>query len=941
MSNVIAIVKSLIGQVVALSPEGVRRQLFEGDRIYKGDQLVTGSEGEVSLALTDGGTVDVGRDSQWSDTQTTSSEQAQPAATDAKTAADEQLIQAINAGLDPTTDLEATAAGSGSGSSGGASGGGNHSFVLLDATGARLDPTVGYPTGPRTFSAASDGIEPAGSNDSTEPNAPETPIEPPVTPTNGAPTIVVTANNLVEGTATAGNVAATYVASDEEDAPADLVITFTGTSNSAGYYALVGGQVVLTAAGAAHVNAGGTLPAVQLTVTDTGALTGNGSATPDVALVNDAPSGTDKTITTLEDTAYTLTEADFGFSDANDTPADAFTNVIINVPSSGTLSLAGTAIIAPTTVSLADIQSGKLVFTPAPDASGIPYSNISFQVQDDGGTANGGQDTDQSPNTITFNVTPVNDATSPTVSVSTTGQWLFNNANGATTTSNSTTGQTGILADDNATDGSAIPTFTTGRNSTAGNAINFNDVGDRVDLNPVDTSALMGTSSMTFWIKTTQVGVGTGAGNTWDQPAVLGSEQNGGVNDIQWGAINNEGKIGFGIANEIGVFSTTSINDNVWHNIAITRDSSTKLVSIYVDGRLEATGSPNDGGFDATLNRLLALGVNNQFSNDAAGTDLADTRYFQGALDDLRIYNSVLTQDQVTAIRNVENGFQDTALANDGQNLKFSITNSLGNQVAISGLEVGMTLSDGIHSETSIGNQQSIDLAGWNLSNLTLSNTGTASATLAITATNTHASGDTASTTDYLTIANGQSVLSAGTSGVDNLTGSAGADLLRGGDGNDTLNGGAGNDRLEGGNDNDSLLGEAGNDILLGGAGDDTLWGGAGADNFIWKASDLGNDVIKDFNIAEGDRIDLHELLQGENDGNILHYLRVDTATSTLEISSSGGFGADGIGGVADTTIKLENGGNPVDLSAYGATSSQIIGSMIAGDLVIKVDHSV
>ena len=42
----------------------------------------------------------------------------------------------------------------------------------------------------------------------------------------------------------------------------------------------------------------------------------------DVASVNDAPDGQDKTITTNEDTAVHLTAADFGFSDPNDTPAE-------------------------------------------------------------------------------------------------------------------------------------------------------------------------------------------------------------------------------------------------------------------------------------------------------------------------------------------------------------------------------------------------------------------------------------------------------------------------------------------------------------------------------------------------------------------------------------------------------------------------------------------
>ncbi len=42
--------------------------------------------------------------------------------------------------------------------------------------------------------------------------------------------------------------------------------------------------------------------------------------TVNVTAVNDAPAGTDKTVTTLEDTAYTFTAADFGFTDPNDTP---------------------------------------------------------------------------------------------------------------------------------------------------------------------------------------------------------------------------------------------------------------------------------------------------------------------------------------------------------------------------------------------------------------------------------------------------------------------------------------------------------------------------------------------------------------------------------------------------------------------------------------------
>ncbi|MEM5507063.1 retention module-containing protein, partial [Shewanella frigidimarina] len=107
-----------------------------------------------------------------------------------------------------------------------------------------------------------------------------------VTPTNDAPTIDVVANDFTENSAVDGDVAATYTTFDEDgDA---LTVDFTPGSNDDGYYALVNGEVVLTQAGADLVNNGGTLPAVDLTVSD-GSLTGQDSDTPGIAGQNDAP----------------------------------------------------------------------------------------------------------------------------------------------------------------------------------------------------------------------------------------------------------------------------------------------------------------------------------------------------------------------------------------------------------------------------------------------------------------------------------------------------------------------------------------------------------------------------------------------------------------------------------------------------------------------------
>ncbi|SDZ69118.1 retention module-containing protein, partial [Pseudomonas salomonii] len=165
MSSVVAIVKSIVGQVFVISPEGTRRVLVEGDRLFAGDQVDTGMSGAVSLELADGRTLDLGRETQWSADLPDSSLDLAAAAENAAPSVAE-LQQAIVAGADPTTDLDATAAGATAAGNGAA--GGGHSFVVLDATAGRVDPTIGFPTGPLGQGAATTtqltGAQGAGGN---------------------------------------------------------------------------------------------------------------------------------------------------------------------------------------------------------------------------------------------------------------------------------------------------------------------------------------------------------------------------------------------------------------------------------------------------------------------------------------------------------------------------------------------------------------------------------------------------------------------------------------------------------------------------------------------------------------------------------------------------------------------------------------------------------
>ena len=99
-----------------------------------------------------------------------------------------------------------------------------------------------------------------------------------------------------------------------------------------------------------------------------------------------------------EDTAHTFVLSDFGFTDPNDTPADSLAGIVVTtLPAAGALTDNGSPVGAGDEIGLADITGGKLKFTPATNASGSGYASFTFQVRDDGGTANGGDDWTRRP----------------------------------------------------------------------------------------------------------------------------------------------------------------------------------------------------------------------------------------------------------------------------------------------------------------------------------------------------------------------------------------------------------------------------------------------------------------------------------------------------------------------------------------------------------------
>ena len=159
------------------------------------------------------------------------------------------------------------------------------------------------------------------------------------------------------------------------------------------------------------------------------------------------------------------------------------------------------------------------------------------------------------------------------------------------------------------------------------------------------------------------------------------------------------------------------------------------------------------------------------------------------------------------------------------------------------------------------------------------------------------------------------------------INGTANDDILAGTEGNDQLIAEAGHDKLYGAAGNDTLSGGEGNDLIVGGAGDDILSGGAGEDIFDFNFADIGTaaspaiDTITDFNLNEGDVLDISDLLSDEENNDLTQYLSFDQADPSnpvLEIRDT----ADG-----DITQKINLQG--VDLSVFGSTDTEIIDGLL------------
>ena len=224
----------------------------------------------------------------------------------------------------------------------------------------------------------------------------------------------------------------------------------------------------------------------------------------------------------------------------------------------------------------------------------------------------------------------------------------FNDAAGATVANTGSGGAPydGTLA------GDLLPTFGNANPSPAGGGYlrfdvaapgpdpenpTFQNSGGRVDVETLLNPILGRSSSLSFFIRTEQIG----AAATWQAPGVTGGEVAGSVDDIFWGNLDTEGRarIQTGLS---PISASTPVNTGQWFHVTQTRNATNGRARTYVNGVLvsEATTDPGVRGAN-----FRAIGATTDLANDQ--TTITGYNYLDGDLDQIEIFNRELSSEEV------------------------------------------------------------------------------------------------------------------------------------------------------------------------------------------------------------------------------------------------------------------------------------------------------
>ena len=141
----------------------------------------------------------------------------------------------------------------------------------------------------------------------------------------------------------------------------------------------------------------------------------------------------------------------------------------------------------------------------------------------------------------------------------------------------------------------------------------------------------------------------------WIKPASFGSEETGILvkgHDKKpfYLLLSEEGKLAFGYnknnpdrSMRLGKhYSASSLTIDTWQHIGITIDYSSETLSMYIDGRVDATHTMQEGWLLGYTDEHLYIGSD----GNTPGT------FYHGAMDELHIYSRALLAAEINTLRN-------------------------------------------------------------------------------------------------------------------------------------------------------------------------------------------------------------------------------------------------------------------------------------------------
>ncbi|MFY7963281.1 MAG: LamG-like jellyroll fold domain-containing protein, partial [Chitinophagaceae bacterium] len=163
--------------------------------------------------------------------------------------------------------------------------------------------------------------------------------------------------------------------------------------------------------------------------------------------------------------------------------------------------------------------------------------------------------------------------------------------------------------------------------TTPGNALSFTSP----SIVTINNNAIGNYSNYTFegWIRTAQ-----NSGTLFSKRATCSSGNNFDL------SINTAGELNvvYSFNNVSGVINLNSsivLNDNVWHHVAVTSNGTT--MALYIDGLLN------------TQTTIANTQINNTGCFSIGNSAVCTNSAFNGSIDEVRIYNTNLTQAQILA----------------------------------------------------------------------------------------------------------------------------------------------------------------------------------------------------------------------------------------------------------------------------------------------------